>query len=136
MVSLKSTILSVLKAILGSISGACADTWASEIGSVLFYSQVRRKAKEEDFKLRQERLPKCRLIVWPMKKVPRGTNGGVSMGGLLASLLGALVIATTSLITLYINSGIGFSDSNDFKLVKVFILSNATTGMIHRMNGS
>ena len=51
-----------------------------------------------------------------MKKVPRGTNGGVSMGGLLASLLGALVITIAALFTLYINSGIGFSDSNDFKL--------------------
>lgn len=63
-----------------------------------------------------------------MKKVPRGTNGGVSMGGLLASLLGALVITIAALFTLYINSGIGFSDSNDFKLVKVFLLSNTTTG--------
>jgi len=116
-------------AILGSISGACADTWASEIGSVLFYSTVRRKVKDEDFKLRQERLPKCRLIVWPMKKVPRGTNGGVSMGGLLASLLGALVISIAALFTLYFNSGIGFSDPNDFKLVKVFLLSNTTTGL-------
>ena len=66
------------KAILGSISGACADTWASEIGSVLFYSTVRRKAKEEDFKLRQERLPKCHVIVWPMKKDPRGANSGIN----------------------------------------------------------
>ena len=52
------------------------------------------------------------------------------MGGLLASLLGALVISIAALFTLYFNSGIGFSDPNDFKLVKVFLLSNTTTGKI------
>ena len=114
-------------AILGSIAGAAADTWASEVGSVLLVSgSQKRKAKEEDIK--REKLVMCRLIVWPMKRVPRGTNGGVSMGGLLASVVGALVVAVVSLATLLYTKGLSFETDEDRLLVKVFVLSLTVSG--------
>jgi uncharacterized membrane protein len=39
-----------------------------------------------------------RLITAPWRTVPRGTNGGVTFGGLLAGLLGSLLIAVTSAV--------------------------------------
>ena len=55
--------LTLFLAILGSIAGAAADTWASEVGSVLLVSESqKRKVKEEDIK--REKLVMCRLIVW------------------------------------------------------------------------
>lgn len=35
-----------------------------------------------------------------LRKVPRGTNGGVSLAGLLAGLLGSVIIVTASMLTL------------------------------------
>lgn len=60
-------------AFLGSIACCCGDTWASEIGSVL------------------ARFP---LLITSFRPVPRGTNGGVSLPGLLVSALGGLLIGT------------------------------------------
>ena len=112
---------------MGSIAGAAADTWASEVGSVIFSSSSRRlKVKEEDIK--KEKLVMCRLVIWPMKKVPRGTNGGVSMGGLVASCVGSFVVTIVSLITLYINGGISFQTSEDWLKVRVFIISLTLAG--------
>ena len=65
-------------ACLGSISCCCGDTWASEVGSVLNLSP--------------------RLIT-SCRHVPRGTNGGVSLPGLLASGLGGLLIGTIYCVT-------------------------------------
>ena len=111
---------------MGSIAGAAADTWASEVGSVIFSSSSRRKAKEEDIK--KEKLVMCRLVVWPMKKVPRGTNGGVSMGGLVASFVGSFVVTLTSLVTLYINQGIAFDTEEERLNVKVFVFALTCAG--------
>lgn len=41
-----------------------------------------------------------RLITAPWRSVPRGTNGGVTVAGLLAGLGGALLIAVTSTVAL------------------------------------
>ena len=112
---------------MGSIAGAAADTWASEVGSVLLVSPgAKRKAKEEDIK--REKLVMCRLIVWPMKRVPRGTNGGVSMGGLLASVVGALIVSLVSLATLVYCQGLAFDNQEDRLLMKVFVLSLTVSG--------
>merc|ERR1712227_308568 len=56
-------------AITGSIAGAAADTWASEVGTVVGFSS-KKTSKEKEMK--KERLRYCRLVVWPWKKVPRG----------------------------------------------------------------
>lgn len=60
--------------ILGSLACANGDTWASELGTVVkvFSSQPR--------------------LITTWRAVPRGTNGGVTIGGLLFSLLGGLFI--------------------------------------------
>lgn len=67
-------------AVLGSMSCSCADTWASEIGSV-FNTET------------------TRLII-NGRKVPAGTNGGVTVIGLLCSVAGG---ATMGLVFASIN---------------------------------
>ena len=65
-----------------------------------------------------------------MKRVPRGTNGGVSMGGLLASAVGALVVALVSLLTLLYNKGLALDTDEDRLLIKVFLLSLTVSGKV------
>jgi len=59
-------------AVLGAVSCCNGDTWASELGTVL--------SQGEPF------------LITTLKKVPTGTNGAVSMAGLVASLAGGLLI--------------------------------------------
>ena len=96
------------------------------MGSVLLVSNQKRKAKEEDVK--REKLVMCRLIVWPMKRVPRGTNGGVSMGGLVASAVGAFVVACVSLATLLYTKGLSWDSDEERLLIKVFVASLTVSG--------
>ena len=70
-----------------------------------------------------------------MKRVPRGTNGGVSMGGLLASVVGALVVALVSLLTLLYNKGLALDTDEDRLLIKVFILSLTVSGKLSKILG-
>ena len=65
-------------ACLASISCCCGDTWASEIGSAVG-------------------LNPC--LVTTLRSVPRGTNGGVSLPGLLASGAGGALIGVVYYIT-------------------------------------
>lgn len=70
-------------AFLASMACACGDTLASELAPVLTKSQPR-------------------LILWPLLRVPKGTNGGVTIMGFFCSALGGficgLVYYLTSLI--------------------------------------
>jgi uncharacterized protein (TIGR00297 family) len=65
-----------LLAFSGSVATACADTFSTEIG------QAEGKPR----------------LITTLKKVPVGTNGGVSLQGLGASLLGSLLISLVCLI--------------------------------------
>lgn len=64
------TILSL--AVLSALAESCGDTWASEFGSVL--------SRGDPF------------LITSFQRVPRGTNGGVSLEGLLFSGLGGAFI--------------------------------------------
>lgn len=66
-------------AVMGAIACSCGDTWSSEIGSV--YS---------------DRDP---YLIFTFTRVPRGTNGGVSLIGLISSFAGGLVIGISFYVT-------------------------------------
>ncbi|KAI0395408.1 integral membrane protein DUF92-domain-containing protein [Xylariaceae sp. FL0594] len=67
--------------IIANYAAVCADTFSSELG-ILSRTEPR-------------------LITSPtLRKVPRGTNGGVTVWGLVAGFLGSMIIVTTSLILL------------------------------------
>jgi len=66
-------------AVISSLACACGDTFASEFGTVLGESDPRH------------------VLTW--RKVPRGTNGGVSALGTLASVVGGAVVGVASYFT-------------------------------------
>lgn len=66
--------------VLGALACSCGDTFASELGPVLCCSQPR--------------------LITTFKKVEKGTNGGVSVAGLVASALGGFVVGVTYYLTL------------------------------------
>ncbi|KOC60172.1 Transmembrane protein 19 [Habropoda laboriosa] len=74
----RSSWLSV--GILGAFACCNGDTWASEIGSVVGSGDP--------------------FLITNRKKVPKGTNGGVSWVGLLVSLLGGMTVGLSHYITI------------------------------------
>ncbi|XP_055329322.1 transmembrane protein 19-like [Paramacrobiotus metropolitanus] len=74
-------------AVLGALACSCGDTLASELGSVWSRREPR--------------------LITTFRKVPRGTNGAVSVTGLLLSILGGVIIAglfyVTTLLCLHSN---------------------------------
>ncbi|XP_069700668.1 transmembrane protein 19 isoform X2 [Periplaneta americana] len=73
--------------ILGAFACSNGDTWASELGTVVGHAEP--------------------FLVTTREKVPKGTNGGVTIPGLLFSLLGGTVIGLA-----YYLSVLYFVDSN------------------------
>ncbi|XP_058806799.1 transmembrane protein 19 isoform X2 [Phymastichus coffea] len=65
--------------IMGAMACCNGDTWASEIGTVVGNSDP--------------------FLITTRKRVPRGTNGGVSWVGLLVSALGGLVVGLFHYVT-------------------------------------
>jgi uncharacterized membrane protein len=67
--------------IIANYAAVCADTFSSELG-ILSRTEPRL------------------ITSLTLRKVPRGTNGGVTVWGLVAGFLGSMIIVTTSLIFL------------------------------------
>lgn len=67
--------------IMGSLACANADTWASELGTVL--------SKQDPF------------LITNGKRVPKGVNGGVSWAGLFLSFVGGAVVGIGHFLVLY-----------------------------------
>lgn len=67
-------------AVLGSLACSCGDTFASEIGSVV--------GKTDPW------------LVTTFQRVPRGTNGGISVVGLLSSVVGGAVTGLAYFVVL------------------------------------
>ena len=59
-------------AVLVSLASVCGDTWASEIGSAVQYGEPR--------------------LITSWKKVPAGTNGGITVIGTLSSAAGGFMV--------------------------------------------
>ena len=73
-----ASVLSI--AILGSFACSCGDTWASEIGTAI-----------------SSHVP---ILITTFVKVPVGTNGGITITGTVASILGGTVIGLAYYISL------------------------------------
>ncbi|XP_026466951.1 transmembrane protein 19 isoform X3 [Ctenocephalides felis] len=75
-------------AVLGAFACCNGDTWASELGTVIGKSEPR--------------------LITTLKKVPRGTNGGISVVGLFVSFLGGLLIGLSQFCAtiLFVDSNI------------------------------
>ncbi|KAM4900927.1 transmembrane protein 19 isoform 1-T1 [Sylvia borin] len=65
--------------LLGALACSAGDTWASEIGSVMSKSKPR--------------------LITTWKQVPVGTNGAVTLVGLISSLLGGMTVGIAYFIT-------------------------------------
>ncbi|XP_050717135.1 transmembrane protein 19-like isoform X1 [Eriocheir sinensis] len=67
-------------AVLGALACCNGDTWASELGAVLSFGDP--------------------VLITNLHSVPRGTNGGISIIGLVVSCLGGLVVGVGHYLTL------------------------------------
>lgn len=70
--------------VMGAIACCNGDTWASEIGSVFSKSDP--------------------WLITSFRRVPRGTNGGVSFAGLVVSAFGGLVVSVGFYLTLLVTA--------------------------------
>ena len=82
----------LLTSMLGTLACCNGDTWSSEIGTVAAFMEPR--------------------LITTWKKVPTGTNGGVTIVGLLASGFGGIVLGFAFLLSLKLFVG---SDNFDME---------------------
>ena len=99
----------VTKQTISRLFSACCngDTWASELGSVLSRSEP--------------------YLITTFKKVPRGTNGGISLIGSLASILGGTFVGLAFYVGIILGSSkIAFIESSSqYQFDVIFIGSLA-----------
>ena len=77
---------------LGALGCCAGDTWASELGTVINLSSEKRSDPI--------------LVTNPWRKVPKGTNGGVSLVGLIASFGGGLAVGAAFYLGIITNIGL------------------------------
>ncbi|KAF2461220.1 integral membrane protein DUF92-domain-containing protein [Lineolata rhizophorae] len=87
--------------IVANYAAVAADTFSSELGIL---------ARSEP-----------RLITAPWKKVPKGTNGGVTLWGIMAGALGAAVVAGTSVALIPFCEGWTTSSKTSFAAAVITI---------------
>jgi uncharacterized protein (TIGR00297 family) len=85
---------------IGVLSCCAGDTWASEVGSVVSSAPI---------------------LITTLKRVPPGTNGGISLGGTIASFMGGLLIG----ISYYILLNLFPTDLYAFSLMESCLLGSA-----------
>lgn len=68
-------------AVLGGLACSCGDTWSSELGTA-FPSNTPR-------------------LITSFRKVPIGTNGGITIIGIIASILGGLFVGMAYFVVLF-----------------------------------
>lgn len=93
-------------AYVSSIASVCADTWATEIGTI---NQTKT------------------FNILNLKEVEQGTSGGVSAIGLIAAVLGALIVALSS----------GFwIETNSLIIIFLILLAGFTASLIDSILGT
>ncbi|KAK4669164.1 uncharacterized protein QC763_200580 [Podospora pseudopauciseta] len=113
--SLTATILTLLhayqlharkQALLSNASspdnGTLCFSWKGDllvIGIIANYACVAADTFSSELGILSKSSPRL-ITSWKLKKVPRGTNGGVTLVGLGAGLLGSIIIVTTSVLFL------------------------------------
>ncbi|KAK4178323.1 integral membrane protein DUF92-domain-containing protein [Triangularia setosa] len=113
--SLTATILTLLhayqlharkQALLSNPSstnnGTLCFSWKGDllaIGIIANYACVAADTFSSELGILSKSTPRL-ITSWNLKKVPRGTNGGVTLVGLGAGLLGSIIIVTTSVLFL------------------------------------
>ena len=90
-------------AVLGSLGCCAGDTWASELGTVISISVGAKTGP--------------RLITQPWRHVPKGTNGGVSLVGLIASFAGGIAVGVAFYLGML--SNIGYNVPNQANIIIV-----------------
>ena len=90
-------------AVLGGLGCCAGDTWASELGTVISTSFDAKTGPM--------------LITQPWRHVPKGTNGGVSLVGLIASFAGGIVVGLAFYLGILMN--IGYHVPNQVNIILV-----------------
>jgi len=105
-------------AVLGAISCCNGDTWASELGSVL--------AKGDPY------------LITTFQRVPRGTNGGVSFVGFMASLVGGMVIGVAYWVGVMMSASVVDLEvaPNQFLIVLVGALGGLLGSLLDSLIGA
>jgi len=106
--------------VLGALSCANGDTWASELGTVvtIISSQPR--------------------LITSFRSVPKGTNGGVTLGGLVFSLLGGALIGLTYYVVILftIDSAVLGRSPSQFPLIYLGAIGGLLGSVVDSLLGA
>ncbi|XP_066965852.1 transmembrane protein 19 [Macrobrachium rosenbergii] len=105
-------------AVLGALACCNGDTWASEFGTVLSTGDP--------------------ILITSLQPVPRGTNGGVTVIGLLVSFIGGLLIGVGHYLTLlmFVSTPVLISAPPQWPIVFVGALGGLLGSLIDSVIGA